>query len=449
MSKSLLIVDDEAAIRTTLVRFFKARNFLVSAAGTGAAGLEIARTISLGAAVVDLRLPDMDGMEILRYLRKESPSTGVIILTGHGDIETAVVAMKEGAEHFLTKPVDLEALAAVVERILVKEQLRADVKYLRDRQSLLRDVAGPKKLRFPPDVERAIHLLAGNPQANALITGETGTGKGAVAQSIHEASARRTGQFVEINCAGLGPALLESELFGHEKGAFTDARERKQGLVEVADGGTLFLDEISEMEPPVQAKLLKVLEDRRFRRLGGTTAIEVDARFLAATNTDIDQAVARGAFRRDLFFRLNVIPIYLPRLRERPDDILPLAEDFIHEFAGRMARPARELDAEARDLLIRYSWPGNIREMRNAVERAVLLSTRKVLDAGHFPALQAAAAGSPDGKGGGVLTLEEVERDHILAVLNRCGGNRSQAARLLGIHRFTLISKLKKFEMES
>ena len=354
MIKTLLVVDDEAAIRLTLEKYFRGRQYQVYLAGTGAAGLETARTIPLGAAVVDLRLPDMGGLEVLRGLRRESPSTGVVILTAHGDIDTAVEAMKEGAEHFLTKPVDLEALAAILDRALQRGRLEADVDYLRGRQSTVGAGPIPRALRFPADVERAVHLLAGNPLTSALLLGETGTGKGMVARAIHERSARSAGQFVEINCAGLGGNLLEAELFGYEKGAFTDAKERKRGLVEVADGGTLFLDEIAEMDPAIQAKLLKVLEDRRFRRLSGTVSIEVDVRFLAATNAPIEQAVESGRFRRDLYFRLNVIPVHLPALRERSDDILPLAEDFLREFSVRLARPRLVLPARVRDLLLRY-----------------------------------------------------------------------------------------------
>lgn len=441
MLKTLLIVDDEAAIRQTLDRFFRLRHFQVYLAGTGARGLETARQVPLGVALVDLRLPDMDGMEVLRGLKRESPSTGAVILTGHGDIESAVAAMKEGAEHFLTKPVDLEALAAVVELAMQKGQLASDVDYLRRQQSVLQESPGRKPLRFPPDVARAIHLLSGNPQTSAFLSGETGTGKGAVAHAIHESSPRRLGQFVEINCAGLGAALLETELFGYERGAFTDARERKQGLLEVADRGTLFLDEITEMDLAVQAKLLKVLEDRRFRRLGGTTSLEVDVRFLCATNTDVDAVMAEGRFRRDLYFRLNVIPVHLPPLRERPDDILPLAEDFLREFSARMARPIRALPVPVRDLLIRYPWPGNIRELRNLMERAVLLCSGTTLGEEHFPALRAPASGGAQG----FPTLEDIEREHILKALDLSDGNKSQAARLLGIHRFTLMNKLKKY----
>jgi transcriptional regulator with PAS, ATPase and Fis domain len=298
-------------------------------------------------------------------------------------------------------------------------------------------------------VSETIHALASSPTTSVLIQGETGTGKGVAARLIHELSERATKSFVDINCATLTPEFLESELFGHEKGAFTDAKDFKRGMLEVAHGGSLFLDEIGELAPSVQAKLLHVLEEKRFRRLGATANIQVDARLIAATNADLERAVKAGAFRKDLFYRLNVMPILLPPLRQRREEILPLAQDFLEEFVSTQARKKiRGLAPEAENALQTYGWPGNIRELRNVMERAALLCERDVIGVEHLPASLTQKPRAAGFDGGENLSMDSVESDHIRKVLRLCEGSRSQAARLLGIHRSTLLQKIAKYGLD-
>ena len=450
MPSTLLIVDDEQAICRNLQTYFEKREYHVKTAHTGFDAIEEVKNTLIDLVLLDLKLPDLDGIEVLEAIKVESPGTGVVMITAHGDVETAVRAMQFKADNFILKPLDLNALETLVQRSLEHSRTNEEVKYLRRKISNLDGSDSLKFLRQPSEVYHAIQLLASNPSTNVLILGETGTGKGMVAKAIHELSSRRDGQFVDINCAGLSGELLESELFGHEKGAFTDAKTFKRGLLEVAKGGSLFLDEVGELSLPVQAKLLKIIEEKQFRRLGGTTNLEADVRILTATNSELEQAVKKGTFRKDLYYRLNVMPVMLPPLRERNEDILPLAHSFIHEFKKLFKKSIAGFSPPAESMLLSYSWPGNIRELRNVVERATLLCDQEIIQGFHLPEnLKGLRSFQEYGTNNGFTNLDDIEKKHIEMILFQCGNNHSQAAKLLGIHRSTLIRKIKKYNINN
>ena len=449
MTGKLLIVDDEASIRANLKRYFSRKSMDVLTASTGGEAIGICGSSMVDVVLLDLRLPDVDGLEVLGQIKAISPQTSVILITAHGDVDTAVKAMQMRADNFLLKPVDLKAVEVLVNKLLETSRTRTEILYLKAKVSRLSGLTGPVKPRFPASLSETIHTLASSPTTSVLIQGETGTGKGVAARLIHELSERSTKSFVDINCATLTPEFLESELFGHEKGAFTDAKEFKRGMLELAHGGSLFLDEIGELAPSVQAKLLHVLEEKRFRRLGATASIQVDARLIAATNTDLERAVKAGTFRKDLFYRLNVMPILLPPLRQRREEILPLAQDFLEEFISTHARKKiRGLKPEAENALQTYGWPGNIRELRNVIERAALLCAGDAIGVEHLPESLTRLPKVVGVDGGENLSMDSVESDHIRKVLKLCEGSRSQAARLLGIHRSTLLQKITKYGIE-
>jgi DNA-binding NtrC family response regulator len=449
MSGKLLIVDDEESIRANLKRYFSRKSMDVLTASTGREAVDICRSSMVDVVLLDLRLPDLDGLAVLGQIKAISPQTGVILITAHGDVDTAVKAMQMRADNFLLKPVDLKAVELLVNKILETSRARTEILYLKAKVSRLTGFAGPLKPRFPAGVSETIRALASSPTTSVLIQGETGTGKGVAARLIHELSDRAAKPFVDINCATLTPEFLESELFGHEKGAFTDAKDFKRGMLEVAHGGSLFLDEIGELALSVQAKLLHVLEEKRFRRMGATASIRVDARLIAATNTDLERAVKAGAFRKDLFYRLNVMPILLPPLRQRREEILPLAKDFLEEFASADARKRiRGLTPEAEGALQAYGWPGNIRELRNVMERAALLCEGDAVGVEHLPEGLTRKHEAREFDGTENLSMDFVESDHIRKVLKLCEGSRSQAARLLGIHRSTLLQKIAKYGLD-
>ncbi|MDD5225239.1 MAG: sigma-54 dependent transcriptional regulator [bacterium] len=444
----ILIVDDEEAIRLNLGQYFRTRDYEVREAGNGKAALELCRSIPIDVVLLDLRLPDQDGLEVLKKIKSMSLGTGVIIITAYGDVETAVKAIQLQADNFVLKPIDLASLEAIVRKILTNSRSLKEIQYLRRKTSVLDKTEMGEMPRQPAEVHHAINLLAKNSSTNILIMGETGTGKGMVARIIHELSDRKEGQFVDINCAGLSGELLESELFGHERGAFTDAKTFKRGLLEVANGGSLFLDEVAELSLSVQAKILKVIEEKVFRRLGGTTNNRVDVRIMAATNTNLEKKVKSGKFREDLFFRLNVMPVVLPPLRERRDDILPLAKIFLDEYRRSFGKSLSGFTREADRVLEVYAWPGNIRELRNVVERAVLLCEENLIGPEHLPDnMRGNKPLSPISSGESRLTLSEMEKKQIQAVLDECGNNQSQAAKILGIHRSTLIRKIKEYQI--
>lgn len=442
MAHRILVIDDEQAALNYLSRFFRAKGYETAQATDGQSGLAKSREFSPDVVLLDLRLPDADGMAVLAQLKQELPNTGVIMITGHGDVETAVRAMRTHADHFVLKPIDLDVLESIVSRVIRNYHQREELRFLRGRFEALH--CGELSALLPEELASQVRLLAQGAVTTVLILGETGTGKGLVARLIHDLSPRGKAGFVDINCAGLAGPLLESELFGHEPGSFTGAMGRKRGLLELAAGGSLFLDEIGDMPLEVQAKLLKVLEDRSFRRVGGTQTLHVDVRIITATNVDLASAAKRGRFRQDLYYRLSVVPLHLPPLRERPESIPGLLRQFVAEFGRALGKPQIRLALETERSLCAYDWPGNIRELRNVVERAVLLCQDEEILPLHLPDALRVRRPKPLELTGN-NTLAQVEETHIRHVLEAVGQNRSQAAEILGLHRATLITKIKKY----
>jgi DNA-binding NtrC family response regulator len=453
LNRTILLVEDEAEVLGLLGRFFERKGWVVQRAAEATGAMSLYERERPDLVLLDIGLPGLSGLRFLEALRKRDADATVIMLTGQADVETAVEAMRLGAENFLTKPVELGHLEAAAERAYEKTELRRRNRFLVERQT---DVAGTAALgRFPlmRDIARQVALVAGS-DTTVLLTGETGTGKGYIAHLLHSLSPRALNPFVDINCAGLSATFLDSEIFGHEKGAFADAKEQKRGLFEAAHTGTFFLDEIGDLAPELQPKLLKVLECRRFRRIGGTREIEVDARLIAATSHDLEKSVREGRFREDLFYRLNVLPLRLPPLRERGrEEIADLTVSVLLDLRRKVGRGPSRLTVDALDVLTRYAWPGNIRELRNVVERVLLLSddAEEEVHPAHLPPEIVGTNGTGSGLGGELdadLSLSEVERRHIARALAYHAGNRSRAARSLGISRATLYEKLARYDLD-
>lgn len=448
--RSVLLIDDDEQVLAMLERAFTRAGYAVASATRGEVGLAMYARDAADLVILDLGLPDASGLEILERLKALDEGAVVIMLTGQADLQTAVEAMRAGAENFLSKPVDIAHLYAAADRAFEKIELRRRTSYLQrrhesdapaDRDSPLMRMFGSRLALVAPT------------ETTVLLLGETGTGKNWMARRIHALSSRASGPFVEINCASLSATFLESELFGHEKGAFTDARTMKRGLFEIADNGTLLLDEIGDLSADLQPKLLTALESRRFRRLGGTRDIRSNVRLICATNRGLKQAVADNRFREDLYYRIAVMPIELPPLRSwAREDREQLAIELLYDIRGNTGSTA-EFVPEALRLMIDYPWPGNIREMRNVIERALILAgTDSRIARQHLPrdvAQTGALAATASIDAGADLTLEAQERIHIARVLEACGGNRSRAARLLGISRVGLYKKLRRFDLES
>jgi two-component system response regulator HydG len=439
MTLSVLVVDDDATVRETLVEFFETFGHTARGAATASAARAMASEHAPDVVLLDLRLPDASGLLLLVARRADDPDVGVIVLSGFADVPTTVGAMQRGAVDVLEKPVDLEALADAVTRAGERGRLRQELAVLRarDRRADARSDASPPN-PLPRTFEDLVALAARNPDAPVLLQGETGTGKGYIARQIHDRSSRADAPFVEINCASLTSTFFESELFGHERGAFTDARTAKRGLLEVAGSGTVFLDEVAEMPLEVQPKLLKVIEEHTFRRLGGTTSLRSSARLVVATNVPLAEAVESRRFRADLYYRLQVLTILLPPLRDRRDEIGALARSLLPRGAT--------LGADAERALAAYGWPGNIRELRNTLWRASILADGAVIGAEHLGLMappSPSAASVPDDAT--VLSLADAERRAIVAALRASDGNRTQAAERLGIARSTLLEKLKRY----
>ena len=448
---TLLIVDDERSLRFSLSEWARDSGYQPLEAAGGREALELAHEQPPGAILLDLKLGAEDGLEVLRRLRQDDPTVPVIMLTGHGSIKHAVEATRLGAFDFMVKPPDLDHLGVVLSRAIEHGRLRREVDdHRREKlQPLIGDSAGLKRAL------QRLEKAGRSSTATVLIRGETGSGKGLLARYLHAHSARAEGPFVELNCSAIPEQLLESELYGHEKGAFTDAKRFKKGLFELSDGGTLFLDEIGEMTGGLQAKLLHVLETRTFRRVGGSADITVDVRVIAATHRDLARAVAEGRFREDLYFRLNVVPIEVPPLRERAGDIELLGQHFIDHFCRDLGRPPVRLHPEALRTMVAYAWPGNVRELKNVIERVVLLEAEDEIRPEHLPAEltrgpagpAAVAPASRPFPPGVVRPLVEIERLAIEHALGVCEGNKTRAAQLLGISRQTLRTKLKEFAL--
>ncbi len=442
----ILVVDDDAAMCDFLREELEREGFAVEVASGGRAGVERVKRGGIDLVVSDVKMPDLDGLDLLREVRAVEPSPYVVTITAFGSIDTAIRAVKLGAYDYVTKPFELDQLLITIDKALSERELREEVTRLRAeiaRRDRLDGIIG--RSAAMQQIFSVVKRVSGS-FANVLITGESGTGKELIARALHAHSPRRAQPFVAVNCAAIPDALLEADLFGYKRGAFTDARADRPGLFVEASGGTIFLDEIAELPLPLQPKLLRVLQEREVRPLGATRPERVDVRLIAATNCDIEARLREGAFREDLYYRLNVIQVQIPPLRGRPEDILPLGEHFLARFAERTGKALRAFTEAAKKVLLGYGWPGNVRELENVVERAVALCEGEVIGVEDLPpALRERrnqdrlAAAVAQG-----LTLEEIEREYIERVLDAEGGNKTRAAQRLGLDRKTLYRKLEE-----
>lgn len=452
MAASILIIDDEVLTLNNLKRALTKEGYEVLVADSGETGVEIFRKHRPNIVLADLMLPGIDGIEVLKQIKGSDATTSVIMITAYEIIEKAIEAMKLGAYDYLMKPFKITELKASILRALELQSLRVRVsdtvetekgKYYFDRI-----IAESRKMT---DVLRTARRVAPLDRTTILLTGESGVGKGLLARAIHYNSNRAEEQFIELNCAAVPDSLMESELFGYEPGAFTDARRRKIGLLEKADRGTFFLDEIADMPLPLQAKILKVLEEQSFTRLGGTAQITVDVRILAATNRHLQTEMEQGNFREDLFYRLNVVPICIPPLRERKEDIIPLALAFMKEFNVELHRSFKGITGNTATALTNHEWPGNVRELRNIIERVMALNQAEEIEAQFLPTeITAGKTMEPVIKEQlekrNFVTLEALEQKYVKEVLNYTGGNKTRAAKILGIHPTSLFRKIKKIK---
>ena len=456
--QNVLIVDDDPLSKDFLVQAIKSIGFNAQSASSGQEALEFLTKREFDLVLTDLRMPGTDGLELVREISRTSPDLPVVLVTAHGTVESAVQAMRFGAADFLIKPVSAETIELVIKRIERHWRLENENAYLRSELSM----GGGSQIVAESDAMNQTLEAAGklaSSKGTVLITGESGTGKERVAQFIHENSPRHEGPFIRVNCASLSEQLLESELFGHERGAFTGAYRRRPGRFELADGGTLLLDEIGEITPALQSKLLRVLEEEEFERVGGTTTLRVDVRVIATTNRDLPDEVASGNFREDLYYRLHVLPLHLAPLRERIDDVEHLAYHFANFYAKQNGTATPSFTDEAVSDLLSWNWPGNVRELENVIQRAVVLQTEDVIEPDH---LLFGPAGSTASRGNGVIlrmtsdtpirelrtslanrTIADIEREAILGTLESTGGNKTEAARRLGVTARTISNKMK------
>ncbi|SCA62890.1 Acetoacetate metabolism regulatory protein AtoC [Chlamydiales bacterium SCGC AG-110-P3] len=457
MTPKILIADDDVTICETLEALFCDKGYVVETAHDGSSAVTKLKKAKSDACLLDVQLPDADGIELLETLKVASPETVFLIITAYGSVSQSVDAMKQGAIDYILKPFNIDEITLRVERALKNRSLVDQVDYLAekvygewDADYIVSTNSAMKK------VHDSLQRIAKSNSTTVFINGETGTGKEVIARRIHGLSPRQNRPFVDVNATALTAELLESELFGHEAGSFTGATKTKKGLFEVASGGTLFLDEIGDMDVILQSKLLRALEERKVRRVGGTESIDVDIRLITATNQDLQRLVSEGKFREDLYYRLNVVPLNLPPLRERSEDLRQFVDHFLGKFCVEFGRSQVKVSTEAMQKLTEYSWPGNIRELKNVIERAVLLEVDgEVLEADHlllagdrsFGLLETASGASEGAVIGDTIPLETVERQHITGVLRSTGGNKNQAAQILGIDRTTLYNKIKKYQI--
>jgi DNA-binding NtrC family response regulator len=445
-----MVVDDDAPLRSLVATVLTRAGHDVVEAGDGEEALRLLDEKLPDLILTDLAMPKMDGARLIEEVRRRDPMLPMIVLTGLGTVDTAVEMMRKGAADFITKPFKVEQLSGSVKKALGGQLFRRDVLRLRSEQCLRLGEVGATLIGASPKmiaIYRMLKQIAHSPTTTVLVQGESGTGKELIARAIHQASGRRSQCFMDINCAALTESLLEAEIFGYEKGAFTGAAGTgKPGLFEVANGGTVFLDEIGEMSLPLQAKLLRVLQEKRFKRVGGVEDVEVDIRIIASTNRDLEMLVQEGRFRLDLYYRLRVIPILIPPLRERTEDIAPIAGHYVEFFSTSLFKKSMELSAEAITALEAYSWPGNVRELRNVIERAVILSP-----GGRIGPESLLFAGPPQRAGAelegasGDLSIAEMEKRLISKVLGNTSWRKTEAARILGINRTTLHNKIREY----
>lgn len=460
----VLIVDDDPLSREFLVEAVSSLGYTVDKVASGKEALASIANRTPDLVLSDLRMPEMDGAQLVERIGSEFPGLPTVLVTAHGTIESAVEAMRHGAEDFLLKPCSPDTIEMVIDRIDRTRRMAEENEYLRG------ELVGDQSEEIIAESPKSLDLLRNasriaRSKGTVLITGESGTGKERVAQYIHQNSPRKKGPFIRVNCAALSETLLESELFGHERGAFTGAHRQRPGRFELADGGTILLDELGEVSPAMQVKLLRVLEEEEFERVGGTTTLRVDVRVIATTNRDLPTEIANGNFREDLYYRLHVLPISMPALRERPEDILPLSEHFLEIYARQNGMNTPQLGKEARDQLIEWSWPGNVRELENVIQRSVILLENELVRPGDLsfgPSAVAATPASgaePDGSHEALaeeidpevelgqklanLPVADIERIAILATLECTGGNKTEAARRLGLTARTLSNKIK------
>jgi len=441
----ILVVDDEVNARTALAELLRDEGYEVETAADAFKALGKYETFSPHVVVTDLKMPGMDGIELVKKIRAMEDAAAVVVMTAFGAVSSAVDAMRSGAAEYLTKPLNFDELLVVLDKVFEQQALRRETRQLRVR---VRDRVAPSNIvGVSPPMQRVFEVVdqVAPSRATVMITGESGTGKELVANAIHQRSPRANGPFIKLHCAALAESLLESELFGHEKGSFTGATARKDGRFQIADGGTLFLDEIGEISPSIQVKLLRFLQEHEFERVGGTQTIRVDVRVIAATNRNLVEEVAKGRFREDLFYRLNVVALEMPPLRDRRSDIPALAKFFLDRYTKENAKQVDGFAPETMELLISYDWPGNVRELENAIERAVVLTTGPTVEARFLPPNvrpRLTPAGMPVIPG---ATLADIERYAILETLKATGGSTSKAAELLGISVRTIQYRLHQY----
>ena len=448
---SILIVEDDAVMRRSLSRLLKKEHYTIDEAEDGNAGFTMARETVYDLVITDLKMPGKDGIELLRSVKAVHPQTMIIVITAYATIDTAIQAIKEGAEDYIPKPFNLEQIRLVIRRVLEKKNLLAENMYLR------KELQG--KYRFEniigksPAMLRVFDMIAkvADSKATVLITGETGTGKELVARAVHFNSSRPNGVFLPVDCVSLSENLLESELFGHVKGAFTGAIRSKKGIFEIADKGTIFLDEIGDISPSLQKKLLRVLDEGMIQPVGGTERVKVDIRVITATNRNLEKMVESGSFRQDLFFRLNVVSIELPPLRKRSEDIVLLSKHFLEKYCKESGKEIPGISTEALHVLEAYHWPGNVREIENTIERAVLLEASGKISPESLPdKIARKDAGKTVEQDPKIMqSLEAMARSHVMTILERTKGNRTRTAEILGINRTTLWRMMKRLGIDS
>jgi len=451
--KKILIVDDEKLIRWSLTQRLSEWNLEVVEAENGKTGLQLAEENTPDLVMLDVKLPDKKGTDLLKEFKKKWPDIPIIMITAFGVIDDAVTAMRRGAYDFITKPIDYTKLLSTVKNALETVSLKKEIAFYKEKE---KKQFNPSQIIASSDkmqqVLEMIKKIAESEASIILLQGESGTGKDLLAQAIHQLSRRKQAPYLAINCSAIPENLMESELFGYEKGAFTDAKQQKKGLVELADEGTLFLDEISTLNLNLQAKLLRFLETHTFKRVGGLKDIEVDIRVITATNQDLEEASLKGKFRKDLFYRLNVCPVYIPPLRERKDDILKLAEHFISQYNQKFRKNIKGLRKDTQKILLEYDWPGNVRELKNALERTMIFEDDSYITTQYLPirsngisALQNRSSQEPSESD---LSLPGMEKKLLIMALKKANGNKSQAAKMLNITRDTLRYKIKKLKIK-